>query len=553
MKFLLFNLFFFFLQIAYAQNSPTQNANFNYTYIPFEWDAVKNASSYILYIRETVSSKIIFSKKININVFLVKDILQFGKKYEWQVESIVGTKRNNYTNWIPFSINANTNLDKKHLQFNVTTAKKNAFQNDILFIEHLGIAINRKGNPVWFLAKDESVVLDDKTYRSMQMNDDGNITFLTSSNAYETDLQGNLLWQAPKEGILNIGSQEEYHHHFAKMPFGSYMCTSYAYVKQAHLKNKDKQVTVRYNTLLEFDKNGNLVWSWNEKDHTDPKIIFENSTGDEDNWAGTHMNGFAFSALDNSMFLSYRNSSQVQKIDYLTGKLLYTWSGQPSKFNNPAFTFFNQHGPSVTADGNIIIYNNNIQNFKNDTAIYPTIQIVQNVGKNKEGMLLWEYVCKWAEKKKGIQSKEGFAIELLNKNILVNMGGTERIFEITKNKEIVWDCNFKKLDKDSNFVPFANYRCYTSTTLHPVLFAIHTKNTKNGTILNISNLGNADTYTITVLDDNEKMLLHTFNTKVAANTAINVNLNKEILALPIKYTIKVTSKLNNSKTKILKN
>ncbi len=547
--------FLFFLSFvvcisADAQYQPAINGSYNYTQMPFEWDAAVNTTNYIIKIKELHKEKIIFSTKTKYNSFLLNDVLEFGKKYEWQITSFETNKQPKTSDWMPFSINTNANVLSKNVAFKIATAKKNAFQNDILFIENLGIAINRKGKPIWFLQRDESIAMDEKSYRSMQMTNEGNITFLAIASAYETDLQGKITWEAPKNGVLNTEGMEEFHHHFTKTPFNSYMVTSYAYSKEKHLYNSNNEVIVRYNTLIEYDKNGNVIWTWNEKNHANPKTIFDGSTGDEVNWAGTHMNGFAFNPIDNSLFLSYRNSSQIQKIDYLTGKVLYTWSGKPTKFNKPEFTFYNQHGPSITADGNLIIYNNNIQNIDTSKALYPTIQIVQNPTNANKGNLLWEYECKWDAKKKGIQTKEGFALELKNKNILVTIGGTERIFEINKKKEIVWDCTFKKLDKDSiNLIPFSNYRCYNTATLHPILFALNgTKQNKEAN-LSIQNLGNEDEYIITIMDVDNKFQIHNINKKASANQIINLNLHKEIPFLPNNYLIKVTSKTNKTKVK----
>jgi hypothetical protein len=449
-----------------------------------------------------------------------------------------------------FNINTNKNIDKKNIQFNVVTSKKNKFENDIFFIENLGIAINRKGRPVWFMQKDERIELDEKSYRSMQLTDDGNIIFLTLNNAYETDLQGNILWEAPKPGILNAGGTESYHHHIAKTSQGSYMAISYAWVKQPHLLNASTEVNVRYNTLLEFDKMGNLLWSWNEKDHSDQTIIFENSTGDETEWAGTHMNGFVFSKKDNSLFLSFRNSSQIQKIDYLTGKVLYTWSGKPAKFNNPPFSFYNQHGPSITSDGNLLVYNNNIKTGDNKKPVYPTIQLIQNPNDNKMGNMLWEYECKWDAKKEGIQTKEGFALELGNKNILVTIGGTERIFEVNKNKEIVWDCTFKKIDKDSvNYIPFSNYRCYSTASLHPILFGANGSNFGGENKLMIYNLGTTDEYIITIIDKNNLSQIYSFTQKILGQSEQNILLKKIVKKLPQGFIVEIKSKTNEQKMK----
>lgn len=491
-------LIIFVLSCLYCNGqSPENNTQLNYVHVPFQWAVTNNASHYVLTIFDANKKKI-HQEKCLTNVALIKDKFNWGNEYKWQVTSFNKTKEISKTQLFQFKINENKLLFNSKVQFNILSADKKLHNNDLLFIENIGALIDRSGKIVWYLNKDESITLDEKSYRSMQMSPEGNITFLTNSGCYEVNLDGKILWQAPNRSVFHSEGYEQYHHHFAKTHLGTYMCASYDYQQMPHPKDTTKMVNVRFNTLIEYDQLGNYLWSWNEKDHVDKKVLFAGSTGEEADWAGTHMNGFVQDVKNNAIFISCRNSSQVFAINYLTGKILYTWSGKPGKFNQPKFAFYDQHGPAITANGDLLIYNNNIRNDAKKI-YYPTIQLVENPF-NKKGNLIWEYECTWNKKPEGIQTKEGFVSELSNGNFLVCIGGTERIFEVNKQGKIVWDCSFEKSMSDDvkKMTAFSNYRAYSASTLHPVFFGIQSQTIKNQHQITISNLGNNDSYTIVV-------------------------------------------------------
>jgi hypothetical protein len=534
--------FLLLISIKGLAQFPENGASLNYTHIPFQWKADANATHYYLQIKDA-NKKIIYTNKIIGNGVLLTDICKWNKNYTWQVQAFKQKTLLNQSEIYSFSIGINQPQEVQKVKFSVSNFDPKLSSKDLVFIENIGSLIDRKGNIVWYLQKDESITVDDKSFRSMQMTKEGNFTFLTLSGCYETDLQGNIIWQAPSYNATNPTEPEQYHHHFEKTKLGTYMCASYQFVKQPHYKNAAKTTNVRYNTMVEWDKNNTQLWSWNEKDQIDQRLLFDNSTGDEDDWAGTHMNGFVYDEKNNAYFLSFRNTSQIIAVDYLTKKTFYTWNGKASKFNQPQFSFLDQHGPHIDANGNLLIYNNNIQKGTDKKAYYPTIQRVSNPLNKTKGNLIWEYECIWDKKPEGIQTKEGFAKALKNGNILVSVGGTERIFEITNDKKIVWDCSFEKLkspDSDK-IVPFSNYRAYSTSFLHPVFFSIQ----KSNADLVIQNLGAEDSYTIVIKtgDGLAEIKRATLQTN-AQNKATAINLFNKTLSTYKSIIVEVSSNNN---------
>lgn len=547
-------VFFSFLAFitfqAKATYYPLDNATLNYTQIMFEFDEIENATNYIL----TISPKQVNQPPIVLQTksiaILVKEGLHFGKGYTWVVEAYNKSKKIYTSTRFHFFIAYHPNISPSNIKFTVLKAKMGAFSNDILFIDHLGIAINRKGQPVWFMPDRNDPTEDKNNYRSLQMTPEGSLTFLYNSNCYETDLYGNTIWQSPNNGSYSGDATEYYHHDFAKSPFNGYLCASYKFIQEPNYFDAKRTSRVRYNTLLEYDKYGNILWSWNEKDHIAKSILFQQSDASSEEVAGTHLNGFIFQKKENALLLSFRNTSQVYKIDFYSGKVLYLWDGKKSfAYKNSDITFSQQHGPSLTSNNEVIVYNNNlITDQKAATkAVFPTVQIFSNPT-NSSSKLLWEYECTWNKEPEGIQSKEGFAKELSNKNILVNIGGRNRIFEVNRNKEIVWDCSFFKIGKDSNkFVPFSNYRCYETKSLYPIYFTLQ-KSTKSKSSFVLTNNGSSDdSYNVKILtEDGTSEIANNINITCPSNATKYFDCSPYLQQQWKKIQIVVTSKTNKN-------
>jgi Arylsulfotransferase (ASST) len=496
---------------------PKNGAVLNHTQVMFEYDQVKDASKYMVIIQQ-VNSRPETKPIIIANTSLacmITEGLQFGAEYTWKVEAWRGNKKIHTTPDQQFSTSGSLKIDSSYVKFHIQTAEKNAFENNLLLIDHLGIIINRKGQPVWYFPEEYLGVSNDQfNFRAMNITKSGTVTFIYNSRAYEYALDGFPLWEAPVNTVISGAAVESYHHDFKKLPDGTYLACGYHFNYEPNYLNENIQSRVRYNTLLRFDREGKLLWYWNEKDHVDKSVVFRNYSSEETEIAGTHLNGFDVNFADSSMVLSFRNTSEVLKIDMRqSGKVVHTWQGTYSpKFKNKEYIFSSQHGPFVTPEGNIVIYNNNIQNDRdNKKAHYPKILIVSNPGKANPSVKLWEYECAWNKKPLGIQAKEGYAVTLPNKNILVNTGGAERTFEVNPAKKVVWDCSYEKKDT-ATFLwkPFANYRCAYTSSLYPAYFTLETifvKELQATGQFKINNEGTEnDRYEIEVADGLRKIL-----------------------------------------------
>lgn len=496
---------------ALAKMLPENGAVLTQTHIMFEYDQVPGATKYQVIIKQNnainKASEMTFTSASL--ACLVTEGLQFGSEYSWRAEALRSGKIISSSPWQQFSIAWSQKIDTSFVQYHITHAGKKAYHNDLLFIDHLGALITRTGEPVWYFPEDKLPPSNDQfNFRAMRMTRDGTITFIYNGKAMDRGIDGFPLWDAPLNTDLSGAEVETYHHDLKKLTDGTYMVCGYHFENEPGYYDEKLQCHVRYNTLLQFNSSGSLVWFWNEQKHVNKSVIFRNFTSTETEIAGTHLNGFDLNPTDSSIILSFRNTSEVMKIDMNNfGKVVHTWTGPYSPKNaNNEINFSSQHGPSVTPEGHIIIYNNNINNDRaSDKVNNPKVLIVSNPGKNKPSVKLWEYEMVWDKRPEGVQGKEGYAMMLPNKNILINTGGAERMLEVTPAKKIVWECTYQKYDSAALvWKPFNNYRCGITSSLYPRYFTaeqVYSGNSLAGGSVKINNDGTEnDRYQLEITD-----------------------------------------------------
>lgn len=500
----------FCAQAIQAKMLPKDFSVLNQTQVMFEYDQVPGATKYILTIKDANAASTKKPMVFNSSslAFFVTSGLNFGETYNWKVDALQNSKIIHSTAWLNFSIAWSGKIDTAFARYTIQAPDKNAYHNDLLFMDHLGVIINRAGEPVWYFPEDKLPTSNDQfNFRAMRMTLDGTLTFIYNGRSMERALDGFPIWDAPANTSLSGAESETYHHDLQKMPDGSYITCGYHFTTEPHYLDQNLQAHVRYNTVLQFNGRGGLLWFWNEKDQVDKATIFRNYSSVETEIAGTHLNGFDVNPYDSSMVLSFRNTSEVLKIDMNNfGKVVYGW--RPSPKIETGINFSSQHGPSITPEGNIIIYNNNITPERAPAKVHnPKVLIVTNPTGKKPSEKVWEYEIAWSKRPKGIQGKEGYAVQLPNKNILVNVGGAERTFEITPDKRIVWDCTYEKFDTATRtWKPFNNYRCGFISSLYPRYFTLAKNYSAKETLSNSFRINNdgteVDLYEVEITDAN---------------------------------------------------
>jgi hypothetical protein len=257
------------------------------------------------------------------------------------------------------------------------------------------------------------------------------------------------------------------HHTFDRMPNGNTLVLLWEYKtwKEAIAKGRNPKTTYpdgvvsRYDpkrqkimgiwpdAVQEVDKNGKVVWEWHVWDHigkgynkidinyTLPEAFGLVYSGPD--W--THFNTVQYLPQTDQILLNSRNFGEFYIIDHKTGKIVYRW-GNPSAYGKgraPAGyaddgdqILFGPHHAYMLPNGNISIFDNGTQRPSGDYS-----RVVEM--DPKTGKIVWQY----AERKPSVfyAAYQGAAQKLPNGNYLVTSTMQGRIFEVTPDKEVVWD------------------------------------------------------------------------------------------------------------------
>jgi hypothetical protein len=460
---------------ALAASQPADGAVLSHTQVMFSWDEQPGADRYELSIRGGNGPELLF--RSTSLAFLVKEGLRFGQGYRWQYSAYQKAKLLYQSPSYGFSVAASPLVDNARFRYAIRKRQVSPgpFQDNLLLIDHLGVAVDRRGLPVWYLPFDSADMGLVPKYRNLQMTRDGSFTFLRGENCAEKDRLGQILWTGPNDGAVSGQRKEFYHHDFEKRPNGHFLVCGYQFVEMPHLRNPLVTTRVRYNTLIEYDATGRVVWSWNEKDHSSLPEIFEGAADDATEVPGTHLNGFACNEQTGVCVLSTRNNSTLTVIQKATGKVLSRWQGERPRPGGPSFAA--QHTPVFLPNGDLLLYNNNIASRSADTggkaARFPTILQLRFSNNYQQLQTVWEYECRLPEHPDGWAGKEGSAQQLPNGNILVCVGGGNQLLEVTRDKKTVWKMEMEAFDTDKKeWLPFSNYRSHFISTLYPWFFTV---------------------------------------------------------------------------------
>ena len=465
---------------AFASIVPADGTTLNFTQVMFEYDQVFNATNYRITI-QSIDDTDNKDKNIVVNspslAILIKEGLQFGHSYQWHYEAYNNAKLLFSSKQFSFKIATSYLIDSDLYRYRVSTNDKDLRQNDILFIENLGVAINRDGIPIWFLPYEKTGTKTEPAYRNIVLNKNGNITYLWNDNCFEKTIYGNTVWKGPNDGQVSGDTSDFYHHDFARLNDGTYVVVGWMYVNEPNPFNPSINCRVCYNVLLQYNAAGKVIWHWTEKGHFSKQTIFEHTTPSSIATDGTHLNSFFYDEKADAFLVSLRNISRIVKIDKKTGNIIYQFGqhliNDTTILNKTDAVFSRQHSAMLLPDNNIMFYNNNADAANKTSISYPHIVMLTQPLNGADAKVVWDYECVTPQYPKGLRAREGYATLLPNNNILVCMGGENRIFEITKNKKTVWECFYEKYTASSDdWEPYPNYRSHFSSSLFPQYFTV---------------------------------------------------------------------------------
>lgn len=246
-----------------------------------------------------------------------------------------------------------------------------------------------------------------------RLDEEGRLTVIgLDSLLKEYDWDGNLMWAyaLPREEDLP-------HHDFARLANGHYLVLA-------------QEVETRSDYLHEVDRRGRVVWEWWARDHLDehfpdrdrryPDPTHINSIVElgENQW----FNGGDDRFRPGNILVSARNLNAIFIIEKSSGNIVWTHS-EGLDFQHEALMVPN----GVLGSGLIVFFNNGYH----DLNAYRRSEI--RVIHPMDGRLIWAYSSPTF-----YTTVAGVAQILPNGNLLITSSEGGRVFEVTPDRQIVW-------------------------------------------------------------------------------------------------------------------
>ena len=334
-------------------------------------------------------------------------------------------------------------------------------------------------------------------FRTFKVDPVGPYTSASNAGGLElVDWDNNTVWQ----WILNTETQLS-HHDAVMMPNGNILTLTWELTFRDELEALGRdpneiapQDFMWSERILELEPVGqdsaNIVWEWHINDHfiqdfdstkvgfgivADHPELYDlnhpslNSGNSNETRDWFHFNAIDYNPALDQILISIRNSDEVWVIDHSTtteeaaghtggtygmgGDLLYRW-GNPSSYQAAPISeqrLFGQHGTNWIPEGlddagSILIFNNGNGKPGNDCT---QIQIL-TPPQSAPGFYIRDAAVPFgpldANTIYGDEPSETFysaflsnAFRLPNGNTLINSGSPGRIFEVTADREIVWE------------------------------------------------------------------------------------------------------------------
>jgi hypothetical protein len=574
---------FLFFSICFSNSKasifPADNSRLHYTTVYFQENFFPGAKKYNL----VLGKDSLFSAEDNalkgsgsdLPAFWMHD-LEWGQNYFWRVDAFdQAGKKIAFGKVHAFKICSIVTDNFDEVKLITRTNKPGKYGTELIAADYARSIFNRDGKAMWTLPAIESVIDRKTQIRDLKMTSQNTITFLAGKTPIEIDFEGNVIWKGPDHFIFE-GDTITFHHEFKKDNNGNYYILGSRFVYRKLLvklpdsivKNEDMvKITdtavyrkIETSILLKLDKDNKLLWFWDSNDYLqDIDLNYKRSGSGFPNFS-SHANAFSVNEEGTMAYVGFRDLSRLVKIEIKTKKVVCSYgekypSGE-AKFYNNLFRF--QHGANITAHNTLLILNNN--NVRSG-AITSVVEFSDHPAKMKDSVLLWKFGLNFDTLTNGKSVKGGNVEALQNSNLLVCAGELNRIFEVTRNKEVVWDAFiYYRTKKDTLWRAFSQYRASAFKRVAFNHFVSEVKEFKiknNKVLINyyIHNTGNlSDSYFIEILNENNVALKKQKCGPVKENSFINRQLQVQLSEnRGGKISVRVTSVGNPKITEKVKN
>jgi hypothetical protein len=172
--------------------------------------------------------------------------------------------------------------------------------------------------------------------------------------------------------------------------------------------------------IYEITPAGETLWTWHAYEHLDPEIDVITAHDKREEWSHANTVG---ELADGNIIFSARNLSTVLIIDRKTSQIIWRLGRE---------TLSNQHYPHELPNGNILIFDNGT--YRHNVALNFS-RVIEVDRKTKQ--IVWQYTD--TPLHNFFSPYISGAQRLANGNTLITEGNYGRLFEVTPDKQVVWE------------------------------------------------------------------------------------------------------------------
>ena len=451
-----------FLQLAIcsvvlAQVFPVENSSVNYRLVGFSFPAEKGVTDYSVEIAiGNCTNDQVFWKNIVQTLHtatnrVVAEVPFFGREYTWRTSYYANGKRF-FSKLHHFSSIISGEVDSAVTRLTILKEAEK-YKDAYVFADGSSALYDMSGKPVWYLPLKGKLDPKRNKVMDLKLTPQGTITFLLGQNIYEVNYSGDILWEGPDNGKTTRDSNAHYHHEFTRLHNGHYMVLGNDFVKMPHPVNTDNgnakktDSIAAFGTVVEYDEKGSVVWAWRSVDffRNVPAQYLVSDLFNPHAPQGTddvHENAFYFDEAEKVVYVSFKNISSIVKVKYPEGDVVGAYGKLAGFFGtNTARLFCGQHSCKTTAEGKLLLFNNNSCN----KGVPQILCFEQPADKRDTLKMLWQYACGFddviAHKREETKSAGGDqfpSAELLASHDVFSKGGN--VIPLTDNSVFASIC-----------------------------------------------------------------------------------------------------------------
>jgi len=453
-----------------AQIFPNEGCHLNFRIIGFSFPKhpgnynIQIANGY--YNNQDSFKKNIFKTIPSQGNVTIAEVPNFGSQYTWRIASVDIHAKADELHHFSTIICPEADTNNIRLKILQQAAK---YKDAFVFLDGNKALYNMQGCPVWVMPEKLKETVNE--IRDLKISPQGTITFIAGKDIFEINYHGDILWQGPNNGTVSGDKTEQYHHEFTRLSNGHYMVLGDEIMTMATLNDNSSFVNlgdkpsfdsvnhvnlpmVPFGTIIEYDEQGNVVWSWkSSKYYKQSDLVFSKEN------ISLHENAFFFDEKEKMIYVSFRHISRVIKLKYPEGTVVNTYGeifkpGVPGKGSG---LFCGQHACKYSQIGCLFLFNNNGCNMGQAPKIKIFKEPLDGTGNLEK---IWEYECAVEGNYPKDAPTGGNVIELPDQSLFTSMGGEySKVFIVNKEKKVLWSAIAEKWNPDEKkWITLVQYR-----------------------------------------------------------------------------------------------